>query len=752
MSKNNGKQKLNKGLLIGGIVLLLVSGAAFLYVQMMRRELIENAKSELVREVKQSTRAISNSIESKYAELETIQELISQSYDIGLKAAQAMENSRVRHGMAYLGLVDTGYVYYGSTGRIVVGVSKDYVDRGINGERILVREQNEDSMDGISFSMPYERNGVIKGIICSKYLLEDFANDIGTKVEDAAELLVDSEGNLILSSRDFSEYMGGITWEDISKNGRTWSGKRKFEKEMSESHSAVASAQNQFGEMIYFAAAPVENYDNLFVIRFLQSEAMESKVESYLVWVYLLLGLMGISILCILICALWNHISNRKEVYKAAYVDSLTGLPTKTRHKLDAQAYIDKQDRRYAYVTFDIDNFKYINEVFGYEYGNSVLIHIAEVLKRRVKEKELCARVSADKFAMMLLDEKGQENLTSRIERIFEAITEVREMKNGSKLCALKVSCGVFRIKEAVDINTVRANANIARMESKSSLFDEIVFYDEELKARLLDRKQLEYDAEQALKNEEFVVYFQPKFDVSTELIIGAEALVRWNHPERGMISPGVFIPLFEANGFVIELDMYVLERVCELLAAWNAAGIPPVCISVNLSRTHLYERNLVDRLVKIVKKYGIPTECIEFELTESAFYDEMGTLLSVMEDIKEKGFRLSMDDFGSGYSSLNLLQRLPVDVLKIDREFFGGLDEEEGNDRGKRIVMHVISMAKDLEMTVLAEGVETQYQKDFLEYANCDMIQGFYYAKPMPIQEFERVYIKQAELQFSQH
>ena len=520
--------------------------------------------------------------------------------------------------------------------------------------------------------------------------------------------------------------------------------RKKFEKIVETERSAVASAKNQFGELIYFAAAPIAEYDNLYVIRFLKSESMESKVESYMIWVYLLLGLMGVSILCIIVCALWNHANNRKEVYKAAYVDSLTGLPTKTRHKLDAQAYLEKQDRRYAYVTFDIDNFKYINEVFGYEYGNNVLIHIADVLKRRIREKELCTRITADKFAMLLLDEKGQESLTTRIERIFEAITEVKEMKNGSRLCALEISCGVFRVKNTTDINIVRANANIARMESKRSLFDSIVYYDEELKALLLDRKQLEYDAAQALKNEEFVVYLQPKFEVNSERIIGAEALVRWNHPERGIISPSIFIPLFEANGFVIELDMYVLERVCELLAAWNAAGVPPMCVSVNLSRTHLYERNLVDRLVKIVKKYGIPAECIEFELTESAFYDEMGTLLTVMEDIKEKGFRLSMDDFGSGYSSLNLLQRLPVDVLKIDREFFGGLDESEGNDRGRRIVMHVISMAKDLDLTVLAEGVETQYQKEFLKYANCDVIQGYYYAKPMPIQEFERIYLGQ--------
>lgn len=747
MAKDNVKQKLNKGLFIGCIVLLVVSCIAFLYVQMLRRELISNAKDDLLRDVRRSTRTISDGIETKFAALETIQDLVSQSYDIGPKAAQAMENSRVRYGMAYLGLVDANYVYYGSAGRIVVGVSQDHVDRGLAGEKTLVRDQDANSSDGISFSMPYERNGEITGIICSKYLIEDFVAVLGEKVEDAAQLIVDSEGKLILASENFASYMDGITWEDLSKNGRLWKGKKKFDEKMDDEQYAVASAKNRFGEDIYFAAAQVDSYDDLYVVRFVKSEVIEGQVQNYMGWVYLLLGIMGASVVCIILCAAWNYSSNRKAVYKAAYEDPLTGLPSKMKHKLDVQALIDKQDRRYAYVTFDIVNFKYINEMFGYDYGNHLLVHIANVIKRHIKDKELCARVSADNFALFVLDEKGQENLSARIERLFEAITEVKEIGNGFSLCALKFSCGVYRVKEAMDINNVRANANLARMESKNRLFNEIVYYDEALKTRRLEERELEYDAEEALKNGEFLVYCQPKYDVVSEQIIGAEALVRWNHSKRGMISPGVFIPLFEANGFVIELDMYVLDKVCELIAAWRAAGIPPVCISVNLSRTHLYERNLVERLVNVVKKHDVPPEYIEFELTESAFYDEMGTLLHVMEEIKKEGFRLSMDDFGSGYSSLNLLRQLPVDVLKLDREFFGGMDEKEEGDRGRRIVTHVISMAKDLEMSVLAEGVETKNQKDFLQEAKCDMIQGYYYARPMPVPEFERLYMAQENL-----
>ncbi|MBQ9768548.1 MAG: bifunctional diguanylate cyclase/phosphodiesterase [Lachnospiraceae bacterium] len=746
MVKENGKQKMNKGILLTCIVLWIVSSVAFIYLFRMRHELIEEQKAELLRDARQSEQVVSNSIVAKFDALETIQDLISQTYDIGPEAAQSMESSRVRYGMAYLGLIDADYIYYGSNGTVTEGVSQSHVDLGLAGEKTLVRGSSEGSSDGVAFSIPYTRNGEIVGVLCSKYLLRDFVESLGTKVEDAAQVLVNAQGQEILESDGFSEYMGGLSWNDIVANSNEWKNKEKFDRTIALEHSGVASAKNRFGDTVYFAVVELSGYEDLYVVRFINTESMEAEIQHSMFWVYVLLVLMIGSIVCIIVCALINYSSNRKEVYKAAYVDPLTGLPSKTKHKLDAQALIDKQDRKYAYVTFDIDNFKYINEMFGYEHGNLILIHIANVVKNFIKEKELCARVSADNFALLLLDEKGQEDLTKRIKELFDAINEFKTEGKEHNLCTLKFSCGVYRIEKAKDINKVRANANLARSESKKRMFTEVVYYDETLRARRIEERELEFDAEAALENGEFLVYFQPKYDVGTEKIIGAEALIRWNHSKRGMLSPGLFIPLFEANGFVIELDMFVLEKVCELISAWITAGIQPVCISVNLSRTHLYERDLVKRLVSIVNKYDVPRKYIEFELTESAFYEEMETLLRVMEDIKKEGFRLSMDDFGSGYSSLNLLRQLPVDVLKLDREFLGDCGENAEGERGKRIVTHVISMAKDLEMSVLAEGVETQNQKEFLRGANCDMIQGYYYAKPMPTADFEVLYMSQKE------
>lgn len=456
-----------------------------------------------------------------------------------------------------------------------------------------------------------------------------------------------------------------------------------------------------------------------------------------------ILMLIVLVLLGITVYAIMTSYRNRKELYKAAFVDPLTELPSKTKHKLDAQEMINRQDQKYVYIVFDVENFKYINELFGYELGNRLLIHIAQVLKRFTRKGEICSRVSGDNFAMLFLYDGNKEALKERIGKIFHAMTEYSEEESEFKLCSVKFACGVYNIEGAEDINQIRANANLARIESKKQLFDKIVFYNEVLKTRHVEEHELEYEAKDALENGEFIIYFQPKYNSVTEKIIGAEALIRWNHSKRGMISPGQFIPMFEANGFIIDIDLFVLKKTCELIAGWLRRGIEPVCISVNLSRTHLYEQNLADRLEQVVKEYNIPAKYIEFELTESAMYGDMTNLLGVMAEIRQKGFRLSMDDFGSGYSSLNLLRRLPVDVLKLDKDFMDDGDGDLGI-RDKRIVWHVIAMAKDLEMTVLAEGVETREQKNFLQDASCDIIQGFYFAKPMPVEEFEALYLKQ--------
>ena len=419
----------------------------------------------------------------------------------------------------------------------------------------------------------------------------------------------------------------------------------------------------------------------------------------------------------------------------SVFEDDLTGLPTKVQHKLEATKILEQKAGRYAYVSCDVADVKYVSEMYGYAYGNVALKHIARVLYVNLKQDELVSRTTGDQFCM-LLKYTDVKSLERRILSMAEqaSVFPIDELGGTHKAV---FNCGVYLIQGGEDINMIRARANAARKKNEASFKTQITFYSSLDLVHELESKELEADVVRALRDRELEVYLQPKYDIRTEKIRGAEALIRWNHPEKGMLSPAKFVPACEANGFICTIDFFVLEEVCRHLREWKEQERQLVKVSVNFSRRHLAESDFVSRLIEAVRYYDLEPSDLEIELTESVAYDEMGTLLKVMHQIKEAGFGLSMDDFGSGYSSLSLLREMPVDVLKLDKGFLDGCHGNEKADRDKRIIYHIISMAKDLQITVLAEGVETEQQKEFLKALNCDMIQGYYYAKPMPADRF---------------
>lgn len=415
-------------------------------------------------------------------------------------------------------------------------------------------------------------------------------------------------------------------------------------------------------------------------------------------------------------------------------MDDLTGLPTKQQHKQEATRILKAGKGDYVYISCDIADFKFFNETYGYAYGNVALKKIAASIMKNLRKNELVSRTTGDHFCMMLRKDK-KCSMEIRIRQMLSNASEFPIDEQGGSHSAV-FRCGVYEVKPGDDINMIRFRANMARKSIGKCFDTTVAFYSEEDVAKELEKKELEAEVRQAVEEKQLVVYFQPKFDIISEKISGAEALIRWNHPERGMLPPGRFIPLCEENGYICVIDFYVLDEVCSRMKQWKDEGRKLIKVSVNFSRLHLSNADFVDRLIETVKKYDLKPELLEIELTETVAYEEMETLLEVMRKIKAAGFGLSMDDFGSGYSSLNLLREMPVDVLKLDKGF---LDDCAGNSstREKRIISHVISMAKDLEIAVLAEGVETMQQKEFLKESHCDMIQGYYYAKPMPKESF---------------
>lgn len=435
----------------------------------------------------------------------------------------------------------------------------------------------------------------------------------------------------------------------------------------------------------------------------------------------------------------------KKQIYKIAYEDEITGLPTKAKHRTDVEEFLPKAHGRYVYVSLEIDNFKYVNEMYGYSFGNYTLRYVATEIGRELRSDELFARTGGAHFGL-LLRYTDDEQLESRLRGWFDKISHMRNKDRGN-VYNLQFTCGVYRIRDNhEDAGRVRECANIARESARHLADHSIEFFDENLQKKQAARAELEFEMHSAYDEKQFEVYLQPKYSTSDEEIVGAEALIRWNHPTKGMIYPNDFIPLFESNGFIVKIDYFVLEEVCKCIRGWLNDDIEPVVVSVNLSRIHLYDSELVTKLVDIVDTYKVPHELIEFELTETVLFEELEYLLDVMTQLKEAGFILSMDDFGSGYSSLNMLKRLPVDVLKLDKGFMDSFRENGPDNKDRTIISHVISMAKDLNMEVLAEGVENEGQQRFLKQTDCDMIQGYFYSKPMKLDQFDTEYRKKRE------
>ncbi|MCC0665816.1 EAL domain protein [Clostridioides difficile] len=438
---------------------------------------------------------------------------------------------------------------------------------------------------------------------------------------------------------------------------------------------------------------------------------------------------------------LWklSNVTLIEQLKKLAYYDSLSGIKNKEKFKKDSIYILHNYYKDDFYlVQLDVNKFKYINEMFGYAEGNKILVHIANVLKHNTNKYELCARMDNDHF-ILLISCNTDVDLLNRLSKINNEICSL-STSNSSKY-KIVMSSGIYKINKSDDIQKIDLlidRANIAAKTKKDKYEHSYSFFNEDTRNRLYREKKLEDNMNKALEKGEFVVYYQPKYSLNDgNEIEGAEALIRWNNPDMGFISPVDFVPLFERNGFIVNVDMFVFEEVCKTLRKWLNKGYNPVPISVNISRVHLHRDNFIENITELINKYNISPKFIELELTESVVFDNLNILIDIIKRLKKIGFLISMDDFGSGYSSLNLLKDLPFDILKLDRVF---LIETTDTKRGKIIISKIVEMSKAINIKVICEGVETNEQVEFLKEIGCDKAQGYLFAKPMVLSEFEKL------------
>lgn len=385
---------------------------------------------------------------------------------------------------------------------------------------------------------------------------------------------------------------------------------------------------------------------------------------------------------------------------------------------------LHSSSRKIGFVQFDISRFKIINDLYGERFGDEILDFINRQLKELCRSDQYYVNLRSDVF-MIVTEYETDDELLTFIHRIDESINCFKDVK-------LHITFGVYTAEdEAAEMRQMEDRAAMARKSSKNNILTNVLFYKEQFKETLYNRKFIEENMENAIAENQFMMYLQPKYSITRNKIIGAEALVRWHHPTRGMIYPDQFIPIIEENGFIKKVDYYIWEKACLFIKKCQDAGIHSCPVSVNVSRIHLRDNECIGVLSGLIEKNGISRKLLELEITETADSQQVSKKALAL---REEGFTLLMDDFGSGYSSLNILLETPFDVIKLDRKF---IENMMVSDKGRLILEQVVSMSDKLGLGLLAEGVETREQIDLLQKIGCDQVQGYYYAKPMPEEEF---------------
>lgn len=493
------------------------------------------------------------------------------------------------------------------------------------------------------------------------------------------------------------------------------------------------------GDRYFYSFYTTEGFLNLRIVC-MYTDSIYSELEGTVVVGSIVTCLIMMLSMAILVFVAYRHNSSaNKLIAKLAYEDEITGGKNLNYFREFLADTLDKYPGMpFVVHRFDVSNFRYINEAYGHIRADKLLKTIIEEANALFYSRELCVRMNADQFALFT---RNTQDLEERF-FVFSDKVNARALELGIRY-PIKFKRGVYQIRNREeDIALMIDKANMARKMLVGEEKESVSYYSDRLADDMKKTDKIESEMETALFNREFKMYVQPKWDIKEDRLYGGEALVRWMKDDGNMIYPSDFVPVFEKNGFIEQLDIFMLESACKLIRDQLDSGEPIYPISVNQSRMLLNDPDYINRITEMLDKYQIPKGYIELEITESMLFSERDKMISILNELKEMELQLSMDDFGSGYSSLNLLKDFPFDVLKIDKEFFS---EATTSESSVWILRMIIEMAEGLGIRVICEGVETKEQIEMLRRIGCRYVQGYYYSKPIPVERFVEQYCRES-------
>ncbi len=719
--------------LIAVMILAMLGYSYFIKTQ------LENEMQLTLEEIsKQSAKIVQAEVKSHFTLMEEIALDLTIDGEFNLeKSIDELERKKANYPFKHIGISlpdGTGML---SDGR-VIKISDNGTNRWMIERKTVVSELMNDKWgEGkiISYATPISVNGINKAVLFSMIDVNTFKKLLAVEsfngegyayiVRSTGAGVVDSEHPTSFELTNLFENMMEATY----KNQKSV---RRLQSDFNEGKSGVVVFRNKIDKYMYYMPLDINDW---YLAHVVPENVLLLRMKDILQKTYIICAVL--LVLFLAAAAYWFYYSKRRteQINKILYTDSVTGGLSQAKFIYDATESLAETDRAAALISLDINNFKLINEIFGRDTGDVLLWFVHSCMQKVLPRTSIYARGMADRFCALVYY-NSMDQLIECVSVLCEYI--VKKAPERFEAFILKPCVGIYVIKNhQKNVQEMINAASFARASIKTGTHDKpYAFYTDAHRDRLLKNKQLADDLEVALRNNEFMPYFQPQYKASDKTICGAEALMRWQKSDGTIVSPGEFIPFAEKNGFISQLDENMFFMVCRYQRQLMDSGIRPVPVSVNVSRQFLYDNQFIDKYMGIMEQFSLPVELIELEITETALFENQDRFIDIIHKLREHGFKILMDDFGTGYSSLMMLKSIPIDVMKLDKTFVDDYDDEAG----LHIIKCVTNLAKSLNISVIAEGVELEEQYKLLCDLKCDVIQGYYFSKPVPFDKYREM------------
>lgn len=724
---------------IGCITALMIAmiGIFILYSYTLKGELGKEVLSTLKEVSNQNVLIVQKEIESDKSALIEIAERISalelsEEWEI----VDTLKSIGYRYSFSRMGFFQPNGLAYTTDGVVMNISDRDYYKETMTGN-VSISDPLEDMVseeEVIVFSVPIRNDDEIIGGVFATYSVESLKEILTVSSFDGAgyTYIVQQNGAKVVESINENSFKNMINIFESMEQADTRNAEpaKQLKDSLEQNESGYVIFYNGVSKYMHFTPLEINDWYLLDVV---PVDVVETSTNYIMNRTYAICLALIVVYTFVVVMIFMGENKKKQQMKELLYVDSLTGGNTYARFKEDVEKLMKTSGMSRAYIMMDISDYKLVNELFGQEEGNKVLCYIWETIKNNCRAGEVAGRRIADRFTLFLSYEKKEE-IEERIRKITEEIQSYSVQKAAEYI--LQPIFGVYYVeKNDEDAEDMLNCATLAHNLAKKERTNLYVIYSNDIKDNMLHKKQLSDQMDHAYRHHRFEVFYQPKYNAETKELAGAEALVRWRKSDGTMVPPGMFIPLAEETNFVCKLDKYVFKEVCVAQKRWIEKGLKVVPVSVNLSRRHLNNPEFVDEYKEILDEVGVPIECVQLEITESAMFEKQEEFIKLMERLHEIGFAILMDDFGTGYSSLTMLKQIPVNVMKLDKSFVDDYDDT----KGEQIIRCVTKMAQNLDISITAEGVETEAQYIFLREIGCDVIQGYYFAKPMPEADYEK-------------